>query len=104
MKHLAKFTVGVLLFRITLDLSYVLLISDRYRYAGFDLNIDIFRFLVSYAYLFFPLFFFRLSIKKPSDFYVILGFLLALVPLTSMYGMDSDLPELPTFFPFQPLA
>lgn len=74
-------------YRILLDLSYVYIVSPKYSYSGFILNVNNVKLLESYALLFVSSLFLKHRIKKPSDFFILFLYSMLVVPLLSTYSL-----------------
>jgi len=78
---------GVILYRILLDLNYVVIISDLYAYHGFAYNATVLSYLISWIILLIPV---RFILNQYSSKYVFFAnvitllYLMAFVPGTSM--------------------
>jgi len=89
-KSRGLFIFVVLIFRLFLDLSYVYIISPIYEYAGFVVQIDLLKLIESYLLTFLLALIIPSRTKKPSDFFVVLLFLLPVLPTISLYGLRAE--------------
>lgn len=87
--------ISLTIFRICLDLSYIFFVSYYFNYNGFDLNINIFKYISSWVFVFIFGLLISESINKPSDYFFMMAGLSLLLPLTSLYGLGNK--------PIQPL-
>ncbi len=79
--------VAVVLFRITLDLCYYLVISHVWAYDGFVLTPDLFRVLESYLLLVVVFGCLPKSAAKLTDFFVCMLVLVAYVPMLTLFAL-----------------
>lgn len=81
----------VFLLRLILDLSYRFVIAPYFEYMGFVLNINSVKVVESYILTGILSLFLPREAKKPSDFCIVLLFLLPVLPTFSLYGFtDAD--------------
>ncbi|MEH6799073.1 MAG: hypothetical protein V7681_07205 [Halopseudomonas sabulinigri] len=83
------FVVTILLFRMLLDLSYVIFVSPLYSYAGFDLGIDVFDYAMSWVLFVMSCFLTSHRLNKVSDYFFIIAVLGVVSPISSLYGLSS---------------
>ncbi len=77
---------GMLIFRVCIDLNYALLIAGTgTRYPA--VNFDLFRYALSYLWCIVLFAMIRHSEEKASTFLLYLVFLLQIVPISSIYGL-----------------
>lgn len=84
------FPMFVILIRLSLDLSYVWIISPIFHSSGFITQIDYVKLFESYVLTLFLSLIIPNKIKKPSDFLVIMLFLLPVLPTLSLYAMRGE--------------
>lgn len=82
-----RFLAWVLLFRIVIDLGYVLFVNKIYYYDGFNLDVVPIKLFESYLVMLLIAFFLPQSSAKPSIFLLNTYFIMVLVPLLSLYGL-----------------
>ena len=80
----------IILIRISIDLSYIWVISPAYSYAGFVTQLDYFKLFESYIFILCLGLIIPNKIKKPADFLVIMLFLLTILPTLSLYAMKGE--------------
>jgi hypothetical protein len=78
----------LILFKVTLDLSYITYVSPVFGYAGFDLAFDSVRYVESWALFLFSIYFINHTMEKPSDFLIFLFLIIPLTPILSLYGLS----------------
>ncbi|MBC61317.1 MAG: hypothetical protein CMP11_02590 [Zetaproteobacteria bacterium] len=86
---------SLILFRGLLELSYTLFVVKEYQYAGFFLNFSIEQYILSWFLYFISFVFAKASIKKVSDFFLIMNICAIIAPITILYGYNFDYPFLP---------
>ena len=79
-KHYFWFVAFSFLFKALLEISYVVVISDVYSYAGFDLNFDTFNYILSWLIFLSCFYFVNDRLRSVSDIFFISGFLLSSRP------------------------
>jgi hypothetical protein len=84
----AVFFVCLVIFRILLDVSYVFVISESFAYMGFQKNIYLFNYILSWFFYISTFFVLTNQLSKVSDFFFLIVVLLSIAPLTSLYGLD----------------
>jgi hypothetical protein len=84
------FLVALVLFRLFLDAGYVLFVSEYYLYAGFDLQYENFRYLVSWLCYLAGFLLVSHRAAKVSDFFFVTAILAVMAPLTSLYGLNGQ--------------
>ena len=88
--HSVWFFLCVVMFRCLLEISYVNVVSPYFSYGGFALSFSFFNYFVSWLIFLIGLFFLRDRLYQVSDIFYSLGFLLVIVPLSVLYGYDTD--------------
>lgn len=81
---------GVIIFKLLLDYSYITFISQFFAYMGFDLNISSFNYIISwvmYLFTYCVLSYKREVILFPS---LLLAFLILMTPTATLYGLRSS--------------
>jgi len=89
----------VLVFRLSLDISYVVYISKVYAYSGFNYNPDFIKIVESYAITFILLFCLNKSDKKVSVITTKLLYVIMIIPVFSLYALN-DGPRAYVYFVF----
>lgn len=84
------FLLFIILVRISLDLSYIWVISPKFSYSGFITQIDFVKLFESYVFILFFGLIIPNKIKKPSDCLVIMLFLVTILPTLSLYAMKGE--------------
>ncbi len=84
------FFVLLFLFRVSLDFLYVQCISQKWAYAGFELNPDLLKIIESYILYGLLLLIQKPKAEKPSDVFILVMFIGVLAPLLSMYGLANQ--------------
>lgn len=88
------FDLSVLLFRAALDVMYVIFVYPLFAYLGFDLEVHAGKYVESWLLLLLVLAFLPKTLRKPSDFFVLVLALGLIVPMTSLFGLADK----PRFF------
>ncbi|MDR5616630.1 hypothetical protein [Arsenophonus sp.] len=88
-KKIIPLIFGLCTFKISLDISYILFVSRYFEYRGFDLNISILKYLLSWISLLIVLPFAPYYSNKPSNYFILTIILSLIIPLTSIYGLSS---------------
>jgi len=84
-----------ILFRVILEFSYVLVVTDVFGYAGYEINFELVEYCFSWGLYLFCILFSNSEIKKVSD-YFFATFLFGLIcPASIMYGYDLNRPLSP---------
>jgi len=81
------------LYRVSIDLSYIYVISPKYGYSGFDLDINQLKVFESYVLLFIFSLLLKHKINKPSEFFILFLFSMLGVPILSIYSMQNKSKE-----------
>ena len=88
---------GLLLFRLCLDFAYVGFVNPVYEgsFLSFKYDFDTRQYLLSWV-AFLPSFFvLSYRLRKASNFYFLSAVLSMLIPLSSVYGLDQNMPIFP---------
>ena len=85
-----KFFSSLVLFRALLDLSYVIIISPIFSYAGFTYSPSPSNYALSWVLLLFSFSLIRQNLTKVSDYFFFLAIMSVFMPITTLYGFDSD--------------
>lgn len=85
-----NFIAWVIAFRVTLDTSYLFIVSPIYSYYGLTLVTDLSKIVESYILMFGLLFLVPSQVKKPSDVFATLFFIAPLLPTLSYYGLNNQ--------------
>lgn len=88
-----KILLGIALYRLILDLSYILVISKLFSYEGYYLEINNFKLLESYLFLIFLSILMMILTSSrvkffSSEYFLFLLFLFTYVPLSSLYALS----------------
>ncbi|KAA1174706.1 hypothetical protein FWJ25_04765 [Marinobacter salinexigens] len=88
--------VSLVLFRLSLDFTYLFVIAPVYSFMGFGVEFDVGTYLLSWAgfLIFYP--FLPVVLERLSDVILLLAYLTFLTPLSSFYGM-TDVSAFPFF-------
>lgn len=78
------------LYRVLIDLSYIYVISPKYAYSGFYLEINQLKVLESYVLLFIFSLLLKHKINKPSEFFILFLFSMLVVPILSIYSLQDS--------------
>jgi len=89
------FFVGLMVFRLIIDLSYVLVISHIFDYEGFSLNFEFGQYLTSWVIYSFSFGMASDRVIKVGHYFFAMALLSVVCPLTSIYGLDAARPLLP---------
>lgn len=81
------FVIAFCLFRVSLDYSYVVFVHPFFEYGGFNLEVVVFNYLMSWVFTFFLIFMCKPNLKNVSDFIVLIWSVTILLPLLSYYGL-----------------
>jgi hypothetical protein len=81
------FLVAACLYRLSLELSYVLFISEWFEYAGFSLYFTGTKYAESWVIYAVLLGFSQVHVRKPSDFLAALGLFFYVTPLLVFYSL-----------------
>lgn len=84
-----SFYVICFLFRGSLDVGYVFLVSPVYSYAGFIYDFSFFSYFVSLVLFLLSLILTPHLLNKVSDFFLLSYFLMLIAPLSSLVGLGS---------------
>lgn len=97
-----SFQILMILFRVTLDVSYILLVNPVFEYSGFVLDFSSVTYFFSWAIYLVTLPFIKKRVLSITDYFLITFVLFLIVPLTSLYGLTgwSVKPVLVTVFSF----
>ena len=88
LKHKLLFIISLIVFRAVLDFSYLNSVSKIFEYEGFEVNFNIYNYLISWcAYLFCSL---LISdyLKQISDYFFITFVVFLIAPISSIAGFD----------------
>lgn len=91
------FILQIVLYRLLLDFSYFVFVHPIYSYNGFALEINVYAYIISWIAIATLLPLMNTSAKAISDYAILFTYLLVIVPLSSLYGLDFSRP-------IQPLA
>lgn len=78
-----------IIWKIILDLSYILYVGKYFEYSGFLNNFDYSTYILSWILCIVGLFFSSRTIDKPSDFFICFFFQIALIPILSFISFNS---------------
>lgn len=91
LKHKILFFFVVLFYKLSLDYAYIVYVTKVFGYAGFELNITLKNFITSNLLILIILNFVPYEFKKISDWFLNFFYIIALVPLSVLYGLNSKL-------------
>lgn len=86
--HRVIFFLSLVLFKVSLDLSYTLFVSDVFGYSGFTYNFAIENYLFSWLIIIPFCFLVRDKLRGITDYTELFWFLLVLLPTVTLYGLD----------------
>ena len=89
------FFLAILLFRISLEVGYVLEVHPLFEYAGFNLLIDYKQYIIGWAICVLGSLFIPHQLTTASSFFVVLAWLLLGVPMLVLFSLDADRAFLP---------
>lgn len=89
------FFFALIVFRLVMDLSYGLIVSDVFLYDGFSYQVEIGQYLLSWIVYFVGFGLVSDRILKVGHYFFAMALLSLVCPLTSIYGMDAERPLLP---------
>lgn len=78
------------LYRLILDIAFRYVVSERFGYMGFILDVNVLKIIESYVILIVFSLFLDDRIEKPSSFFVIFLYSMIIVPLTSVYALQNQ--------------
>lgn len=84
------FVLVVFLVRISLDISYIFVVEPYFSYMSFFLQINELKILESYVLTLILALIIPYKVEKPSDFLIVLLFLLPILPTLSLYGLKNE--------------
>ena len=90
MMYKLGFLASVLMFRLMLDISYILVVSDIFSYHSYKFSFGIFQYLLSWLMLFLSFSIVSTKLIKVSDFFFLMTYLGLIVPMSSIYGLDDN--------------
>ena len=82
---------AVVLYKAALDFSYTIYVSKVFEYAGFLLDFNVYNYILSNLILIVIFFFVPTQFDKISDWFLNFFYLIILVPIGSMYGLNQEL-------------
>ncbi|ROZ80435.1 hypothetical protein EF096_17815 [Pseudomonas neustonica] len=94
------FIVFLILFRFSLDISYVFVISKVFAYDGFIFGFSVQQYAFSWIVYTLSFLFVRDRLYKVSDYFFSTALLSVLAPLTSLFGLDATRPLVPVLVVF----
>ena len=84
------FLISALLFRFFLELSYRQFVNPLYEYAGFKLDVDIFKYVESLAIYIIIVCSFPTKLTKASDYLMVYLLFSFIAPLLVYYGLTNS--------------
>jgi hypothetical protein len=84
------FVICILAFRLSLDLSYIYIISQHYGYLGYVYTPESFKIIESYLLLLVFAFIFSTKMKQPSHFFIVFLFTFIATPMLSLYSLRNE--------------
>lgn len=85
------FYICVMIYKFALDYSYINYVSEVFQYAGFLLDFSIFNYVLSTIIVTLFVFLVPYNFNKISDWFLNFFFLLVLMPIACMYGLNKNL-------------
>lgn len=88
LQHKSLFIISLIVFRAVLDFSYLNSVNKIFEYEGFEINYNVYNYLISWcAYLFCSL---LISdyLKQISDYFFITFIVFLIAPISSIAGLD----------------
>ncbi|OUR60973.1 hypothetical protein A9Q74_10555 [Colwellia sp. 39_35_sub15_T18] len=82
--------VWFILFRVTLDVGYILFVSKVYAYDGFVLDINSFKYIESYCIFVLIAVLLPRNGQRPSVILLYIYFIVVLIPQLSFYGLSNN--------------
>lgn len=89
-RNKVSFIFFTILFRVLLEISYFMVVSEVYSYAGFLKNFNYFNYFSSWLIFFGCFYFLRDRMYKISDYFFVFTFLSLITPSLIIYGYDAD--------------
>ena len=87
----------LVVFRVFLDTSYFLIITQAFYYKGFFIEYSLGHYLLSWLIYILSFGIAKDSLEKGSEFFFLIALLFVIAPLTTMYGFDFNRPLWPVF-------
>lgn len=84
------FLFGMLLLKIVLDTVYLLYVEPSWAYMGFSRDVSILRYTEAWLIYLMVLPALSPTLRKPSDFFVLILAATVLAPMTSMFGLTGE--------------
>lgn len=81
--------ISLIIFKLILDASYVLFMSEVYAYEGFIVDFDINKYIVSWILYILTCFFTPSNFLRISDYFVVLAVTAVVAPLACLVGMGN---------------
>ena len=94
------FFASVVLFKLALDLSYTLILSDGFAYVGYHLNFDGFRYFSSWVLYLVSFKLLEPKFNYVKDYFFLTAVLAVLGPLLVLWGLDYRREIFPVFVSF----
>ncbi|WP_189472721.1 hypothetical protein [Litchfieldella qijiaojingensis] len=79
-----------LFFRVLLDFSYIYFVMPVFSHMGYEMNVDLFSYTMSWLLYFGFLVLTPHHLKRISDYFLVMAALAILAPLTSYYGLTAS--------------
>lgn len=79
--------IAAVVYRLALEISYVLFVNPIYEYAGFSVDIEVFKYVESWVLYVFLISVFPKNVSTPSALFMNILLLLYLVPILVLYGL-----------------
>lgn len=86
---------ALLLFRLVIDWSYSVVVSDVFSYEGFSYVFELDQYLLSWIFYVVSFWIVSDRVLKVGDYFFAMAVLSVVAPLTSLYGLDADRPAFP---------
>ena len=87
--------VWAIIYRLLLEFSYIQIISPFYSYSGFKVNFDVFNYAMSWLIFIISQPLLKDKMLKVGDCFFTLAVLLVIIPMSVLYGYDSNRELLP---------
>jgi len=84
------FYTATIVFRVLLDISYFIVVSEVYKYQGFQLNFTSINYFLSWLIFLASFGFVKVRLTKVSDYFFVTALLSVVAPLTTIYGFDVE--------------
>lgn len=86
------FYITILIYKAFLDFSYVNYITEVFFYSGYVLDYRLSNYIISWILVIAMMFIVPYSFSRISDWFLNFYYLLVIIPIACMYGLDRNLP------------